>query len=62
MDRTLSERYVIDLTKPWHVSWWADYFRVTEESLSAAVALVGPCAAVVGRHLGEQKEESALVA
>jgi hypothetical protein len=48
----LSEQYVVDLSKPWHVAWWAKEFGVSEQMLCAAVALVGDRAEVVQLYLG----------
>ena len=47
----LSEHYVIDLSKPWHLAWWAKEFGVSEQLLCAAVVLVGNHAEVVQVYL-----------
>jgi hypothetical protein len=52
----LSDRHVIDLTKPWHVAWWAKQFGVSEELLQAAVVLVGRRADVVCLYLHRQRK------
>jgi hypothetical protein len=50
---TFSNRYVIDLTKPWHVAWWANQFGVSEQRLQDAVALVGERADLVRLYLAQ---------
>jgi len=53
----LPDRYVIDLSKPWHVAWWAERFGVSEEMLHAAIASVGIHAEDVRVHLdGERRK------
>jgi hypothetical protein len=55
---TLSDRYVIDMTKLWHVAWWAKQFGVSEELLQAAVGLVGRRADLVGLYLDQQMKST----
>ena len=50
----LSEKYVIDLTKPWHVAWWAKQFGISEKSLGEAVAMAGDSPNAVRLCLSEQ--------
>jgi len=54
----LPDRYVIDLTKPWHAVWWAEYFGVSEEMLYTAVALVGARAEALRLYLSQERRES----
>ena len=46
-----NKRYLIDMTKPWHVAWWAAEFGVSEDSLLKAVDRVGNQARAVEYHL-----------
>ena len=52
----LSERYVIDLSKPWHVAWWAKEFGVSEQLLCAAVVLIGEQAEAVRDYVQRQRK------
>ena len=61
-DAMLPGRYVIDLTKPWHVAWWAEHFGVSEALLTAAVGVVGAHADVVRLFLDQQREQNVLPA
>src|SRR5882672_7525705 len=45
------KRYLIDATKPWHVSWWAAELGVSEDSLLEAVDVVGNQARAVEYRL-----------
>jgi hypothetical protein len=59
--QTLSSRYVIDISKPWHVAWWAAELRVSESSLLDIIDIVGNQARAVEYYLGlsaarEQRE------
>ena len=47
----LSPSYVVDVTKPFHIAWWAAAFDVPERTLIEAVELVGPRATEVFRYL-----------
>lgn len=47
----LSPTYVIDVTKPVHVSWWAAALGVTEQELAEAVSTIGVRAIEVCRYL-----------
>jgi hypothetical protein len=55
--RTLfkNNRYVIDVTKSWHMSWWAGELGVSEGRLLEAVAIVGNKARDVDRYLSRHK-------
>ena len=53
---TLSDQYVVDLTKPWHVSWWAKQFGVSEERLQEAVAVMGQRAGLIRFYLVQQEQ------
>jgi uncharacterized protein YcgI (DUF1989 family) len=62
--RSTDKRYVIDVTKPWHVAWWAAEFRVSEDSLLDIVDIVGNQARAVEyflaiREAREQRETAA---
>ena len=48
-------QYVIDITKPWHVAWWAVELGVSEGALLEAVAVVGNQARAVQAYLFSQK-------
>jgi hypothetical protein len=53
--RHQSGHYIIDLSKSWHVAWWAEHFGVSEPVLNDAVALVGPKAELVELYLNGRK-------
>ena len=57
---TFSNRHVIDVTKPWHLAWWAKRFDVSEQRLQDAVALVGERADLVRRYLNRQEPRGAI--
>ena len=46
------KRYVIDVSKPWHVAWWAAELGVSEDSLLDIVDIVGNQARAVEYYLG----------
>jgi len=46
------KRYVIDVSKPWHVAWWAAEFGVSEGCLLDMVDIVGNQARAVEYYLG----------
>lgn len=55
------KRYLIDVTKPWHVAWWAAELGVTEDSLLDIIDIVGNQARAVEYYLAldegrEQRE------
>ena len=50
--QTNHKRYVIDVSKSWHVAWWAVELGVSEEALLDAISLVGNEADAVEAHLG----------
>ena len=52
----LSDRYVIDLSRPWHVAWWAKEFGVSEQLLCAAVVLIGEQAEAVRDYVQRQRK------
>ncbi len=58
------KRYVIDVTKPWHVAWWAAELGVSEDSLLDIVDIVGNQARAVEYYLGlrEVREQRNTVA
>ncbi len=58
------KRYLIDVTKPWHVAWWAAELGVTEDSLLDIIDIVGNQARAVEYYLGlrEAREQRETVA
>jgi hypothetical protein len=50
-EQQLSPNYVVDVTKPAHLAWWAAAFDVPEQALIEAVEFVGPQATEVFRYL-----------
>jgi len=50
----LSPRYIIDVTKPFHVSWWAVTLGVTEQDLVRAVNMVGTRAIDARYYLSQE--------
>src|SRR5215831_10144010 len=50
-EQQLSPNYVVDVTKPAHLAWWAAAFDVPEQALLEAVEVVGPQATEVFRYL-----------
>jgi Protein of unknown function (DUF3606) len=56
-----NKRYVIDITKPWHVAWWAAELGVSDEALLDIIDIVGNQAHAVEYYLAvrearEQRE------
>ena len=45
------ENFTIDAKKPVHVTWWAEHFDVSEETLLDAIAAVGERASDVNAYL-----------
>ena len=58
-----NKRYLIDITKPWHVAWWAAELGVSEEALLDIVDIVGNQAHAVEYFLGlrEAREQQETV-
>jgi hypothetical protein len=56
---TSNKRYIIDITKHWHVAWWAAEFGVSEEALLDVIEIVGNQARAVEHYLAirEAREE-----
>ncbi len=55
------KRYLIDVTKPWHVAWWAAELGISENSLLDIIDIVGNHARAVEYYLAlhearEQRE------
>src|SRR5262245_26271118 len=50
-EEQLNPNYVIDVTKPSHLAWWAAAFAVPEQAVIEAVDVVGPQATQVLRYL-----------
>ena len=40
-NQTNHKGYVIDVSKTWHVTWWATVLGVSEDALLDAISLVG---------------------
>jgi len=58
-EEQLSPNYVVDVTKPSHLAWWAAAFDVPERALIEAVDAVGPQATEVFHYLQEDREQLA---
>ena len=54
MFESLNHRYVIDASKPFHISWWAATLGVSEPDLLKAVNAVGVQASAVYYYLREK--------
>jgi uncharacterized protein DUF3606 len=54
----LPDRYLVDLTKPWHLVWWAGHFGVSEEMLQTAISRVGTRAEAIRLRLDYEKHKS----
>lgn len=54
----LSPKYVIDVSKPFHVSWWAATLGVTEEEVIEAVTSSGARAIDAFRYLCRERKRS----
>ena len=57
-----NKRYVIDITKPWHVAWWAAELGVSEQALLDVIDIVGNQARAVEYYLAirESREQREL--
>lgn len=51
LDVALSNKYVIDVSKPWHVAWWAARLGISEQQVVDLVKRVGDNAENVRNHL-----------
>jgi hypothetical protein len=49
------KRYLIDLSKTWHITWWATVLGVSEDALLDAITLVGNESGAVEEYLGNRK-------
>lgn len=47
---------VIDPTKPWHMTWWADQLDVSEDRLQDAMDRVGNDPIAVEAYLNTRRE------
>jgi Protein of unknown function (DUF3606) len=58
------KRYLIDVTKPWHVAWWAAELGVTDDSLLDIIDIVGNQARAVEYYLAlrEARKQRKIVA
>jgi len=59
-----NKRYLIDITKHWHVAWWAAELGVSEEALLDVIDIVGNQVGAVEHYLAvrearEQREFAA---
>ena len=54
------KRYLIDITKHWHVAWWAAEFGVSEETLLDVIDIVGNQARAVEYYLAIREVKSQL--
>jgi hypothetical protein len=50
--QTNHKRYVIDVSKSWHIAWWASVLGVSEDALLDAITLVGNESDAVEEYLG----------
>jgi len=48
------EKFIIDSSKPAHLSWWAEYFEVSEQTLLAAIDVAGVRAIDVQLYLHDR--------
>jgi hypothetical protein len=53
--QTNHKRYVIDVSKAWHIAWWATVLGVSEDALLDAVSLVGNESDAVEEYLDSRK-------
>jgi hypothetical protein len=54
IEQQLSPKYIIDLSKPFHVAWWAATLGVSEQDLVRAVNAVGTQATDVSCYLRQR--------
>jgi hypothetical protein len=52
----VKKRYMIDVRKSWHITWWATVLGVSEGALLDAISLVGNESDAVEEYLGHQKK------
>jgi hypothetical protein len=50
-DQANHKRYLIDVTKAWHIAWWATVLGVSEDALLDAITLVGNDADAIEAYL-----------
>jgi hypothetical protein len=55
--QTNYKHYVIDVSKSWHVAWWAAVLGVSEDALLDAIRLVGNEADAVEVYLTHRARE-----
>ena len=58
IEQQLSPNYIIDVSKPFHVRWWAATLGVTEQGLGRAVNAVGVRAIEVFCYLRQEAVRS----
>ena len=54
------DKFTIDPSKPAHLSWWAEYFEISEQKLLAAIDAVGVRALDVQLYLHSQLAASSI--
>jgi hypothetical protein len=53
--QTSHKRYVIDVSKTWHIVWWAAVLGVSEAALLDAITLVGNQSDAVEAYLSTRR-------
>lgn len=53
--QTNHKRFVIDVSRSWHVIWWAALLGVSEDELLDAISLVGTDSDAVEAYLSTRK-------
>lgn len=54
----VNPKYVIDLSRPSEVAWWAAHFAVSEKHLAEAVKTVGPEVGRLSAYLRDARGEA----
>ena len=58
--QTSHKPYLIDVSKSWHIGWWATILGVSEDALLDAIALVGNDSDAVEAYLAPAGRESSI--
>ncbi len=58
----VNPKYVVDLSRPSEVAWWAAHFAVSEKRLAEAVKTVGPEVGRLSSHLRQARGEADSIA
>jgi len=53
--QTNQKSFLIDVSKSWHVGWWATVLGVSQDTLLDAIALVGNDSDAVEAYLSNRK-------